>query len=201
MYQISDLWDHCFVAFTNAKGLGKTEVEQVSQIQYNLAQPRCPESLKTLLNKVQQRYIVVESVDDMGDSYHATKMSQILQMVDSIKQCTPGPYTNRSFQLAFNKYKEAKEKEWRKEIERQEEQRLLLEEKRRQIEQQQTQLRKEIQRQEEQRLLLEEKRRRIKQQQMQLEAERLREIHQERKAAEKNTKARYTKRLIRKLRF
>jgi len=146
MYQISDLWDHCFVAFTNAKGLGNTDAEQVSQIQMNLANPRCPGSLKTLLNKVQQRYIVVESKDDMGHNYHTTKMSQILQMINNIKQCTPGPYTNRSFQLAFTKYKEAKEKERIKEKQKEEQQR-LLEQQKRQIEEQQRQLAEQQRRQ------------------------------------------------------
>ncbi|XP_065888142.1 uncharacterized protein [Dysidea avara] len=146
MYQISDLWDHCFVAFTSAKGLGNTESEQVHKILSNLAHPRCPESLKTLLNKVQQRYILVESKDDMGDNYHATKMGQLFQMVSNIKQCTPGPYTNRSFQLAFTKYKEAKEKERLKEIQQQEQQR-ILEQQRIQIQQQQRQLEEQRQRQ------------------------------------------------------
>ncbi|XP_065886639.1 GTPase IMAP family member 7-like [Dysidea avara] len=148
MYQTSDLWDHCFVVFTNAKGLGNTDAEQTSKVPKQLTDERCPESLKTLLDKVQQRYVVVESKDDMGDNYHATKMSQIFQMVNNIKQHTPGPYTNRSFQLAFSKYKDAKEKERTKEIQQQEQQR-LLEEQKKQLEQQQKQLEEERQRREE----------------------------------------------------
>ena len=142
LYQISDLWNHCFVVFTNAKELGINDTEQTSQIPAHLLHERCPEGLKTLLNKVQQNYIVVESVDDMGDSYCPTKMSQILQMVDKIKQNTPGPYTSKSFQVAFSKYKEDKENERTKEIQRQEQQR-LLEEQQRQLEQQKKQLEEE----------------------------------------------------------
>ena len=116
MYQKLGLWDHCLVVFSNAKALGSTDTEQVYQIQRKLAHPRCPASLRTLLNKVQQRYIVVESKYDMGDNYHNTKMGQILQMVKNIKQHTPGPYNHRSFQFAFSKYREAKEKDGMKEI-------------------------------------------------------------------------------------
>jgi len=192
MYQISDLWDHCFVIFTNAKGLGNTDAEQTSKIPEQLTEERCPESLKILLNKVQQRYIVVESKDDMGDNYYATKMSQILQVVNDIKQCTPSPYTNRSFQLAFSKYKKTKETEQMKEIERQRQQR-LLEEQQKQLEQQQQQLEEERlknQKQEEERKRqqqelqrkLEEERRRAAELQRQRDAEETRRRRKRRRS-------------------
>jgi len=138
MYQISDLWDCCFVVFTNAKELGNTDAEQANKILEQLSDEGCPKNFKALLQRVQQRYAVVESKHDMGENYISTKMGQILQMVNKIKKCIPGPYTSYSFQLAFTKYKETKEEERIKEMHCQEQQR-SLEEQQEQLEQQQQQ--------------------------------------------------------------
>ena len=107
LQEMSDIWDHCFVVFTNIRGIASTESEQVGAIQQMLAHPRCPESLTSLMRMVNNRYMVVESVFPMGDNYYMLKISEMIKMIKHLK---PEPYTNRMFQVAFSKYKEAKVK-------------------------------------------------------------------------------------------
>ena len=103
----ADIWDHCFVAFTNSKELANTESGQISKIKQMLANPSCPESLTSLMKIVNNRYMVVESLLPMGDDYHMNKMNEIIKMIKCLKT---KPYTNEMFQIAFSNYKKAKEK-------------------------------------------------------------------------------------------
>ena len=107
LQEMSDIWDHCFVVFTNIRGIASTELEQVDAIRQMLAHPRCPGSLTSLMRMVNNRYMVVESVFPMGDNYYMLKISEMIKMIKRLK---PEPYTNRMFQVAFSKYKEAKVK-------------------------------------------------------------------------------------------
>ena len=104
---MSDIWDHCFVVFTNSKELANTESGQLSKIKQMLANPSCPESLTSLMKIVNNRYMVVESLLPMGDDYHMNKMNEIIKMIKCLKT---KPYTNEMFQIAFSNYKKAKEK-------------------------------------------------------------------------------------------
>ena len=105
LQEMSDIWDHCFVVFTNSKGLANTESEQLTIIQQMLSHPSCPESLTSLMKMVNNRYMVVESLLPMGDDYHMNKMNEMIEMIKHLKT---EPYTNRMFQIAYSKYKEAK---------------------------------------------------------------------------------------------
>ena len=107
LQEMSDIWDHCFVVFTNIRGVAITESEQLCAIQQMLAHPSCPESLTSLMRMVNNRYMVVESVFPMGDNYYMLKINEMIKMIKHLK---PEPYTNRMFQVAFSKYKEAKVK-------------------------------------------------------------------------------------------
>ena len=107
LQEMSDIWDHCFVVFTNIRCLASSESEQLSRIQQMLAHPSCPESLTSLMRMVNNRYMVVESVIPMGGNYYTNKVDEIIKMTKELKT---EPYTNRMFKVAFAKYKEAKEK-------------------------------------------------------------------------------------------
>lgn len=107
LQEMSDVWDHCFVVFTNIRGIASTESEQLGAVQQMLAHPSCPESLTSLMRMVNNRYMVVESVIPMGDNYYTSKVNEMIKMIRHLKT---EPYTNRMFQVAFSKYKEAKEK-------------------------------------------------------------------------------------------
>ena len=104
LQEMSDIWDHCFVVFTNIRGIASTESEQLCAIQQMLAHSSCPESLTSLMRMVNNRYMVVESVSSMGDNYYMLKINEMMKVIKHLK---PEPYTNRMFQVAFSKYKEA----------------------------------------------------------------------------------------------
>ena len=106
LQEMSDIWDHCFVVFTNIRGIASTESEQFCAIQQMLAHPSCPESLTSLMRIVNNRNMFVESVFPMGNDYYMSKISEMIKMIAHLK---PEPYTNIMFQVAFSKYNEAKE--------------------------------------------------------------------------------------------
>ena len=107
LQEMSDIWDHCFVVFTSIGGIASTEREQISIIQQMLAHPSCPESLTSLMRMVNNRFVVVESVISVGENYHMTKVNKMIKIIKDLKTEL---YTNRMFQAAFSKYKEAKER-------------------------------------------------------------------------------------------
>ena len=158
LQEMSDIWDHCFVVFTNIRGLANTESEQLSKIQQMLTHPRCPESLTSLIKMVSNRYMVVESVRPMGDDYHMNKVNEMIKMTERLK---PKPYTNGMFQTAFSKYKEAKEKAEISEAKLLEQQQ-SLQLRVKQLEEQREKEAREKQEEEQRRIKEEEEQRRIK---------------------------------------
>ena len=146
LQEMSDIWDHCFVVFTNSKGLANTESEQLTIIQQMLSHPSCPESLTSLMKMVNNRYMVVESVSPMGDDYHMNKMNEMIEMIKRLKT---EPYTNVMFQIAYSKYKEAKEKAEISEAKLREQQQ-LLDDQEKQFKEQQERQEREMQEKEKQ---------------------------------------------------
>ena len=59
--QLSDLWDYVFVVFSHAQALGSSE-DQQRRIHEFLDNGRCPQELKQLMDNVNDRFVLVESV-------------------------------------------------------------------------------------------------------------------------------------------
>ena len=59
MSQFQELWSYMFIIFTHAQSLGVREGDQQKQLQSNFKASRCPESLKDLMQKVSDCYILV----------------------------------------------------------------------------------------------------------------------------------------------
>lgn len=104
-----ELWPFMFLIFTAAKGYGVTEKEQRNAIDKMYESPRCPETVKTLLDKVDKRYIVLESIDASPD-YKVKKVEEFFKMVDRIYSTNKRLYTNELFKRAAQLYQEEKEK-------------------------------------------------------------------------------------------
>ena len=104
-----ELWPFMFIIFTAAKGYGDTEKEQRNAIDKMYESPRCPETVKTLLDKVDKRYIVLESIDATPD-YKAKKVEEFFKMVDRIYNTNKRLYTNKLFIQAAQLYQDEKEK-------------------------------------------------------------------------------------------
>ena len=104
-----ELWPFMFIIFTAAKGYGDTEKEQRNAIDNMYKNPRCPEIVKMLLDKVDKRYIVLESTDT-NPEYKAKKVEEFFKMVDRIYNANKRLYTKELFKQAAQLYQEEKEK-------------------------------------------------------------------------------------------
>ena len=95
--QYQELWPYMFIIFTHAGSLGVTEDDQHKGLQSNFKELRCPESLKDLMQKVNNRYILVESIKptDDPDEYYQKKTKEIETMMVNI-------YEANGFQLYTN---------------------------------------------------------------------------------------------------
>ena len=104
-----ELWPFMFIIFTAAKGYGLTEKEQRNAIDKMYENPSCPKTVKMLLDKVDKRYIVLESIDASPD-YKVKKVEEFFKMVDRIYSTNKRLYTNELFKRAAQLYQEEKEK-------------------------------------------------------------------------------------------
>ena len=115
MENFGELWPYIFILFTRAKSLGADDGTQRYQIKEFLRNPRCPDSLKMLMSRVNNRYIMLESVDPMGDSYHQIKCAELIGKVQEIFASTGKVYSNVLFDHALQLYEKAKKDEMDKE--------------------------------------------------------------------------------------
>ena len=101
--QYQELWSYMFIIFTHARSLGVSEEDQHKQLHSNLKASRCPESLKDLMQKVSDRYILVESIkpSDDPEDYYQRKTKEIETMMISIYEANGFQlYTNELFNSA-----------------------------------------------------------------------------------------------------
>ena len=115
MENFGELWPYIFVLFTKAKSQGDDDGTQRHQIRQYLQHSRCPNSLKLLMSRVNNRFIMLESVDHMGDSYYEIKCTELVEMVQKIFASTGKVYTNVLFDHALQLYEKAKKDEMDKE--------------------------------------------------------------------------------------
>ena len=95
--KFQELWPYMFIIFTHTRSLGVTEEDQNKQLQSNFTESRCPESLKVLMQKVNNRYILVESIkpSDNPEEYYQRKTKELETMITNI-------YEANGFQLYTN---------------------------------------------------------------------------------------------------
>ena len=103
MTEFPDMWPYMFIIFSNAGSLGKTEQERDMQLKELLKQERCPKSLIQLLDKVKNRYILVESVQKSSDpeAYYKVKAEEMHKMIMKLDEGNSHRlYTNALFRRA-----------------------------------------------------------------------------------------------------
>ena len=101
--EYQELWPYMFIIFTHARSLGVSEEDQNKQLQSNFEELRCPESLKDLMQKVKNRYILVESIKPSSDpeDYYQKKTKELEKMISSIYEANGFQvYTNELFNSA-----------------------------------------------------------------------------------------------------
>jgi len=113
---LGELWPFIFILFTAAKCYGATEQKQRDYILSTLDNPKCPEHLKTLMERVNRRFMMLENTDSSIE-YRKSKITEFFTMVDSIYSTNKRLYTNYYFKKANELYQEAKRREQNKEEE------------------------------------------------------------------------------------
>ena len=105
------IWAYTFVVFTHGKGMGKTEEERNKVVHTWKTNPLCPPLLKELLDKVENRYMVVESLKE-DISYYTRKCNEFITYITQIHTAKNNTcYTHRLFTWARDKYEEAAKKQ------------------------------------------------------------------------------------------
>lgn len=77
--------------FTHGKMLGDTEDKRKSELRDMLEEV---EEMTQILEKINNRYIILESVEPMEQGYHAYKSKELIGMIDTIFKQTGKPATN-----------------------------------------------------------------------------------------------------------
>ena len=104
-------WPYTFILYTHSADMGHNEEERKSKVTEWLNNPRCPERMKWLLDKVSHRAMTVESKHySMNMSYYGDKCQELFHMIDCISvQNQYQKYTNQFFQWAKKKYDDVKQ--------------------------------------------------------------------------------------------
>ena len=104
-------WPYTFIMYTHAADMGNTEEEQRCKISQWLGNPKCPERMKWLFDKVCYRSMTVESKQFRNSSgYYQHKSQELLNMIETISaQNQHQRYTNQFFQWAKRKYDQVKQ--------------------------------------------------------------------------------------------
>jgi len=113
---LGELWGFMFVIFTAANCYGKSEQKQREVVISTLDSPKCPEHLKTLMERVNRRFMMLESTS-ISTEYRNLKRKEFLGMVHLIYSINKRLYSNKLFDVANKVYKEAKRKEQNREEE------------------------------------------------------------------------------------
>ena len=88
---------YVILIFTHGKFLGNTEEEQKTKLQHtikNLKEEDKTSNFCRVLEKINYRYITLESVNPMEQSYHASKSKELVRMIDTIFKQTGKSATN-----------------------------------------------------------------------------------------------------------
>ena len=113
---LGELWPFMFIIFTAARCYGASEQKQKDAVFNLLDNKRCPEHFKTLMDRVNKRFMMLESTDTSVE-YRTSKIKEFFAMVNTIYSSNKRLYTNKLFVKANELYQEEKRKAKNKEEE------------------------------------------------------------------------------------
>ena len=113
-----NFWKHAFIIFNHEKKLEKNFGNANEYIKQITKDVKCPAEFKELLNKVDNRYICVESTKQCGDEVYWSKLrDNLLAMIMQIKENNTGAvYTNSFMKYGQTAYISLLELQDRKEV-------------------------------------------------------------------------------------
>ena len=107
----NSVWDYTFLVFTHGLNMGKDEQHRYAKIDKWKADPKCSPLFLKLLDKVQNRLMVLESLND-DTEYYRKKCDEFVKLIQLVstknkQKC----YTHKLFVWARDKYGEAAKKQ------------------------------------------------------------------------------------------
>ena len=89
LLEMNEAIPYVFLVFTHAKGCGETEKDQEKDIESKLNDTsKCPKGFQLILKRNGNRYMLLESVQDMEQGYHERKSQELIQIVQEIMKQT-----------------------------------------------------------------------------------------------------------------
>ena len=83
----SEILPYIFVIFTHSAALGQQESTQKKKLEKMLANPKCPKQMNDFLQAINNRYMLLESVDyDRDSNYHNKKRKELLSHISEIQK-------------------------------------------------------------------------------------------------------------------
>ena len=109
--KLESIWKHTFVIFTHGENMGEQEKERKKEVMSLKSHTECPPKLKELLDKVQDRFMVLESRNSHDQQYYYEKCDEFITHIETVygnndKSC----YTHMLFSWARDAYNEAMQK-------------------------------------------------------------------------------------------
>ena len=80
-----NIWDYCLLVLTEGQKAGKIESQRMKKLFNQVAQGKVHPLLKDWLEKVQNRCVIVESVNYPGEDYRTSKLREIIGMVNHMR--------------------------------------------------------------------------------------------------------------------
>ena len=94
LLEIKEIIPYIFLIFTHAKELGDKEKEQKIMMEDILkSTENCPAILQVILKKINNRYMLLESVKSMDDDYYESKCHELLIILKEIMDQNKIPLT------------------------------------------------------------------------------------------------------------
>ena len=101
-----------FILLTHTRRNGITTTATAEYIEQCLISNRCAPGLRTLIEVVENRVVMLEAVDFISESYHEQKCNELLMMIEGIhKRNGNKMYTNMMLQHAAEVYEQVKQKQ------------------------------------------------------------------------------------------
>ena len=96
LYKYEHYLPYTVLFFTHGRILGKTEEEQRTEVERMIKEVKGNQMLyfSQLLEKINHRYIILESVQTMEQGYHSNKLKELVTMIDNIFKENRKPATN-----------------------------------------------------------------------------------------------------------
>ena len=107
---LKGMQSYLFVLLTQTEDEGVTKEATDQYVRECLSSSRCPNGLKNLMQKVDGRVIMVESIAHVKEDYHDQKSKELMEMVESIFRKNKNEvYNNLMLRLAAQAYEIARQ--------------------------------------------------------------------------------------------